>query len=133
MTFDDGPHPSNTPRLLDILKQLNVKATIYVVGTNARRYPAIMRRMIAEGHEIGNHTESHAYLTKISEATIRKELATAHQTIVSATGVAPRTMRPPYGAITSAQKSWKCLRPGSTVTNHRSKKCSATVKILNNC
>lgn len=106
MTFDDGPHPSNTPRLLDILKKRNIKATFYVVGTNARRYPHIMRRMIAEGHEIGNHTDSHAYLTKISSSEIRSELAKAHQAIVSATGVPPRTVRPPYGAITKQQKSW---------------------------
>jgi peptidoglycan/xylan/chitin deacetylase (PgdA/CDA1 family) len=106
MTFDDGPHPSNTPRLLDILKQRNIKATFYVVGTNARRYPEIMRRMIAEGHEIGNHTDNHGYLTKLSASAIRSDLARAHQAIVSATGVPPRTMRPPYGAITSDQKAW---------------------------
>ena len=50
LTFDDGPHPQHTPRLLDILKQRNVKATFYVVATNASRYPEIMRRIVAEGH-----------------------------------------------------------------------------------
>lgn len=106
LTFDDGPHPTNTPRLLDILRARNVKATFYVVGTNAKKYPNIMRRMIAEGHEIGNHTVTHGNLTKMSEAEIRQELAESHRTIQSATGVPPRTMRPPYGAITKAQKSW---------------------------
>ncbi len=106
LTFDDGPHPQNTPRLLDILKQRNVKATFYVVATNAKRYPEIMRRIIAEGHEIGNHTVTHGNLTKMSEAAVKRELTAAHDAIVAATGVAPRTMRPPYGAITSAQKSW---------------------------
>ncbi len=106
MTFDDGPHPTNTPRLLDMLKQRNIKATFYVVGTNARRYPAIMQRMIAEGHEIGNHTVSHGKMTNMSESQIRSDLTTSHQTILSATGVAPKTMRPPYGAITAQQKSW---------------------------
>ena len=106
LTFDDGPHPSNTPRLLDILKERNVKATFYVVATNARAYPEIMRRIIAEGHEIGNHTVTHGNLAKMSAAGVRKELTEAHESIVAATGVAPRTMRPPYGAITSSQKKW---------------------------
>lgn len=106
MTFDDGPHPSNTPRLLDMLRQRNIKATFYVVGTNAQRYPEILRRMVAEGHEIGNHTLNHAYINKLSNDGIRRELTASHQAIVSATGIAPRTMRPPYGAITTAQKQW---------------------------
>ncbi|MEC8691449.1 MAG: polysaccharide deacetylase family protein, partial [Verrucomicrobiota bacterium] len=62
MTFDDGPHPVYTPRLLDILKARNIKATFFVVGTNTRRYPGIIRRMIADGHEVGNHTVNHKYL-----------------------------------------------------------------------
>ncbi|MDF1851601.1 MAG: polysaccharide deacetylase family protein [Verrucomicrobiales bacterium] len=106
LTFDDGPHATNTPRLLDILKSRNVKATFYVVATNTRRYPEIMRRIVAEGHEIGNHTVTHGNLTKMSESEVRKELSASHEAIVAATGVAPRTMRPPYGAITSSQKSW---------------------------
>ncbi len=106
LTFDDGPHPVNTPKLLDILKARNVKATFYVVGTNAKRYPEILRRIIAEGHEIGNHTITHGDLSKMSESQVRKELTDSHQAILSATGVAPRTMRPPYGAISKAQKTW---------------------------
>lgn len=106
MTFDDGPHPTNTPRLLDILKQRNVKATFYVVGDNARRYPHILRRMIAEGHEIGNHTTSHGYLTKMSHDQVRRDLSVAHQAIVSATGVPPRTLRPPYGATNTGLKNF---------------------------
>ncbi|MEM7602891.1 MAG: polysaccharide deacetylase family protein [Verrucomicrobiota bacterium] len=106
LTFDDGPHPTHTPRLLDILKARNVKATFYVVGTNAKRYPEILRRMIAEGHEIGNHTITHGSITKMSPDQIRHELSVSHQTILEATGIPPRTMRPPYGAIRSDQKAW---------------------------
>lgn len=106
LTFDDGPHPKNTPRLLDILKERNVKATFYVVAPNVKRYPEIMRRIIAEGHEIGNHTVTHGNLTKMSEAAVKREFTETHDAIVAATGVAPRTMRPPYGAITTAQKAW---------------------------
>jgi peptidoglycan/xylan/chitin deacetylase (PgdA/CDA1 family) len=99
MTFDDGPHPSNTPKLLDILAARNVKATFYVVGTNAKRYPAILRRMVAEGHEIGNHTVNHASLSRMSNSGIETELQGCHDAVLGATGVAPRTMRPPYGAV----------------------------------
>lgn len=106
LTFDDGPHATNTPRLLDILRSRNVKATFYVVGTNVKRYPHILKRMIAEGHEIGNHTVTHGNLTKMSPDQIRQELRTSHEAITAATGVPPKTMRPPYGAITASQKSW---------------------------
>ncbi|MDF1658993.1 MAG: polysaccharide deacetylase family protein [Verrucomicrobiales bacterium] len=106
LTFDDGPHATNTPRLLDILKQRNVKATFYVVATNVKRYPEIMRRIVAEGHEIGNHTVTHGNLTKMSPDEVRSELSRSRDAIVAATGVTPRTMRPPYGAITADQKDW---------------------------
>ncbi|MEX2577645.1 MAG: polysaccharide deacetylase family protein [Verrucomicrobiales bacterium] len=106
LTFDDGPHPTHTPRLLDMLKERNVKATFYVVGTNAKAYPEIMRRIVGEGHEIGNHTVTHGNLAKMSQSGVRMELSTAHDSIVAVTGLAPRTMRPPYGAITASQKAW---------------------------
>lgn len=106
LTFDDGPHPANTPRLLDMLKERNVKATFYVVATNARRYPEIMRRIVAEGHEIGNHTVTHGNLAKMAPDEVRSELSRAHEAIIATAGVTPRTMRPPYGAITSDQKDW---------------------------
>ena len=112
LTFDDGPHETNTPRLLDILKQRNVKATFYVVGTNVQRYPHIMKRIIAEGHEIGNHTVSHGNLTKMTPDEVRSELRRARDMIISTTGVTPRTMRPPYGAITADQKDWIRLEIG---------------------
>lgn len=106
LTFDDGPHPTNTPRLLDILKERNVKATFYVVGTNVKAHPNIMRRIVAEGHEVANHTVSHGNLAKMSESAVRRELTNARDAIIAVTGVTPRTMRPPYGAITSSQKAW---------------------------
>ena len=106
MTFDDGPHPSHTPRLLDILAERNIKATFYVVGTNAREYPHIIRRMINEGHEIGNHTRTHPDLTRMSDSQVRSELNSCRDAIIEAAGIPPHTMRPPYGAITSRQKSW---------------------------
>ena len=90
MTFDDGPHPVYTPRLLDILKARNIKATFFVVGTNTRRYPGIIRRMIAEGHEVGNHTVNHKYLSRISIEQARAEVAGCERAIIAACGVRPR-------------------------------------------
>ncbi|MGJ8677349.1 MAG: polysaccharide deacetylase family protein [Akkermansiaceae bacterium] len=106
MTFDDGPHPQNTPRLLDMLRERNIKATFYVVGNNVKMYPHIIRRIVAEGHEIGNHTVKHPNLSKMSNAAVRQELNGCRDAIVSACGVKPRTMRPPYGALNSSQRSW---------------------------
>ncbi len=106
LTFDDGPHPVHTPRLLDILKQRDAKATFFVIGGNARRHPDIMRRIVGEGHEVANHTATHPALSKLSDDAVRRELRLCHDAIASTAGVEPRTMRPPYGAITASQKSW---------------------------
>lgn len=104
MTFDDGPHPKNTPRLLDMLRQRNIKATFYVIGKSVNQYPEIVRRIHAEGHELGNHTYNHPNLTKLSNAKVRQELDTTRDAIISAAGVKPRTMRPPYGALRTSQR-----------------------------
>ncbi len=106
ITYDDGPHPKNTPRLLDMLRKRNIKATFYVVGRNVNQYPQIARRIVAEGHEIGSHSWSHANFTKLSNAAIRKELDKTRDAIIAATGVQPRTLRPPYGALRSSQRLW---------------------------
>ena len=106
MTFDDGPHPQNTPKLLDILRERNIKATFYVIGRNVELYPEITRRIVAEGHEIGNHTYTHGNMTKMSDAKVRKELDTTRDAIAGATGVKPRTMRPPYGGLLQSERSW---------------------------
>lgn len=105
MTFDDGPHPRNTPRLLDILRARNIKATFYVIGQNVDRYPGIARRIVAEGHEIGNHTYTHPRLTGLSDSQIQSEMRKTENAIVRAAGVKPRTMRPPYGALYQRQRS----------------------------
>lgn len=106
MTFDDGPHPQNTPRLLDILRARNIKATFYVIGGNVDRYPHIVRRIVAEGHEIGNHTYTHRKLTSLSDSEVKKEMRRTQDAIVRAAGVKPRTMRPPYGALYQRQRNF---------------------------
>lgn len=104
ITFDDGPHPQNTPRLLDILRARNVKATFYVIGRSVDLYPNIVRRTVAEGHEIGNHTHTHRLLSKLGNDDVRQEISRCRDAIVRAAGVQPRTMRPPYGGMLQAQR-----------------------------
>jgi peptidoglycan-N-acetylglucosamine deacetylase len=86
MTFDDGPHPILTPRLLDILKARGIKATFFLIGQNAAAHPDIVRRIAAEGHEIGNHSWSHRQLTKLNPAALRQELERTSSTIAELIG-----------------------------------------------
>lgn len=106
MTFDDGPHATNTPRLLDMLKQRGVKATFFIVGQCAAEYPDIMKRIVAEGHEIANHSWSHPLLTKMGEGGVTDQLQRTHDVIIQTTGVTPKVMRPPYGGFTQNQMAW---------------------------
>jgi peptidoglycan-N-acetylglucosamine deacetylase len=106
MTFDDGPHATNTPRLLEMLKQRGIKATFFCVGQCVAEYPEIARRIVDEGHEIANHSWSHPQLSAMSEASVRDQLEKTHQAIKQATGVAPKVFRPPYGAFTLRQRNW---------------------------
>ncbi len=106
MTFDDGPVVPNTPRLLDMLSARGIKATFFTVGSNGARNPNIMRRIVSDGHELANHTWTHPYLSRLSDAGVRSELQRSHDSIVNLTGTSPRMYRPPYGAITARQKQW---------------------------
>lgn len=106
ITFDDGPHAQHTPRLLDMLRERNIKATFYCVGQNVALYPGIARRIVAEGHEIATHTWDHKLLTKQSDDQVRSQLNRTRDAIFNATGVQPRTLRPPYGAMTQRQREW---------------------------
>jgi peptidoglycan/xylan/chitin deacetylase (PgdA/CDA1 family) len=104
ITFDDGPHPQNTPRLLDILAQRNIKATFYVIGRSVDLHPGVLRRTVAEGHEIGNHSHTHRLLSKLSDGEVRQEMQRCQDAIGRAAGVRPRTMRPPYGGLLQRQR-----------------------------
>ena len=99
MTFDDGPHPKFTPKLLDFLKERGIKATFFVIGKNVTEFPDIAKRIVDEGHEIANHSWTHPQLTKLSPSAFAAEIAQTNEAIEKATGVRPVTMRPPYGAI----------------------------------
>ena len=105
LTFDDGPHPVHTPRLLDILAEHRARATFYVIGALVRRYPEIVQRIVAEGHELGNHTWSHPTLSRLGNARFLGEIDRTQEIIFQTVGHVPVTMRPPYGAITMRQSS----------------------------
>ena len=106
LTFDDGPHFALTPRLLDTLKAKGIHATFFLVGKNAKEYPAIVKRIVAEGHELGNHSWSHPNLAKMSDEAVRSELTQTNDAIAAAVGQRPKLMRPPFGSYTKAQGKW---------------------------
>ncbi len=104
MTFDDGPHPQNTTRLLDMLRARNIKATFYVIGQSVNLYPQVVRRTVEEGHEIANHSHTHRLLSKLSDSEVVADLGRCEAAIVNACGMKPRTMRPPYGGLLQRQR-----------------------------
>jgi peptidoglycan/xylan/chitin deacetylase (PgdA/CDA1 family) len=97
LTFDDGPSAPATGRILDVLREKRVKAVFFVCGSAARRHPELVRRMAAEGHEVGNHTDTHPYLYLMSRADIAGQLDRTQATLESILGRKPRLFRPPYG------------------------------------
>jgi peptidoglycan/xylan/chitin deacetylase (PgdA/CDA1 family) len=104
ITFDDGPHKTNTPQLLDILKQRGIRATFFVVGQNAAEYPDILKRIVAEGHELANHSYTHPVLASMSQSAVHEQLDKTHQAVLKATGVSMKLLRPPYGALSEPQR-----------------------------
>lgn len=99
LTLDDGPS-THTERILDVLAEKNVKAIFFMLGENVEKHRQVARKVVESGHLIGNHSYSHPFFTKISEAQQVSELTKASQIIADATGVGPRYFRPPYGAFT---------------------------------
>ena len=96
LTFDDGPHPIYTPRVLDVLAKHEAKATFFMVGESARKYPAIVKRVAMEGHVIGNHTWNHPFLPHV-----RSRVHRLRQMWDCSRATAPfgqRLFRPPFGA-----------------------------------
>jgi peptidoglycan/xylan/chitin deacetylase (PgdA/CDA1 family) len=97
ITFDDGPNPPITPKLLDLLDRHNARATFFLIGKFVRECPDLVRDTIARGHIVGNHTETHVSLFRLSPMQIRVELRLCHDAISRATGAPPKWFRPPYG------------------------------------
>jgi peptidoglycan-N-acetylglucosamine deacetylase len=148
LTFDDGPDPDRTPAVLDALARLGMRATFFMVGSHARRAPDLVARVVREGHEIGNHTWSHASLPSLSHRQAIDEIERAEEALEPASS---RLFRPPYGhqtlgswlaarrsgyhpvlwnatggdwkgcgAVQVAERMFQTLRPGSIVLLHDS-------------
>ncbi|MDP2181035.1 MAG: polysaccharide deacetylase family protein [Actinomycetota bacterium] len=99
LTFDDGPWKGQTGKILDILKAEEVKATFFMLGSRVRKYPSIARRVAKEGHEIGNHSDTHKLLGRASEQMVRNEIRRAQRTIREVVDVTPKWFRPPAGSV----------------------------------
>ena len=97
LTFDDGPNPSITPRLLDLLDRYNAKATFFLIGRFVRECPDLVKETAARGHSVGNHTETHPNLLWSSPTRVRIELRLCQDAIRNALGSPPKWSRPPYG------------------------------------
>ena len=106
ITFDDGPNPTQTPRLLKMLKDRGIKATFFCLGECVAHSPEIAQQIVREGHEIENHSWSHPQLSKMSEAAVRDQIDRTQNVIRQTTGVTPTMLRPPYGALTVRQRTW---------------------------
>lgn len=147
LTFDDGPHPTLTPQLLDILAAHRARATFYVIGRNAERYPQLLQRMVAEGHEIGNHTWSHPSLFGHGDSALLREIDRTNDAVRAAVGFTPVSLRPPYGNLYPRQarmlydaramttvlwsvdpQDWQ--RPGSSVVADRILRASGSGAVI---
>lgn len=96
ITFDDGPDPVITDKVLNILKDKNAKATFYLVGANAAKYPEIVKRIVKEGHQIGNHSYSHAGLSNLKDQAIKDEIQETQNILKQITGEYPKFIRTPF-------------------------------------
>ncbi len=96
ISFDDGPDPQWTPKILDVLKQYNVKAVFFTIGLEAEKYPGLLKRIYREGHEIGNHTFTHPDISNISAQYARVELNLTERLLAAKLGIKPVLFRPPY-------------------------------------
>lgn len=104
LTFDDGPS-NETPRFVETLGTLGVRATFFFCGLNVERRPEVARDVVSAGHAVGNHTHSHPRLPFCSFSNVRQELLTAQRAITRATGVRPELFRPPYGLRSPALRT----------------------------
>ena len=97
ITFDDGPNSLYTEKLLDGLKERNVKATFFLIGKEVKEYPDIVKRMYEEGHLIGNHTYEHVNLCEVDTKQVKWQVEQTNDLIYEVTGERPVYIRPPYG------------------------------------
>ena len=97
ITFDDGPHPTYTPKMLEALKERGVKATFFLLGEEVEKYPEIVKQIEEEGHLIGNHTYYHVDITRLSQREACREILDTSEKITAITGQPVEYIRPPFG------------------------------------
>ncbi|SEM44863.1 Peptidoglycan/xylan/chitin deacetylase, PgdA/CDA1 family [Syntrophus gentianae] len=116
LTVDDGPDPEMTPRLLDLLGQRGMKATFFVTGRQVLRHPELIRKILAEGHTVGNHSFSHDVLLMLRSSRRLAEEIDRLQEVLSSFGIRPRVFRPPVG-ITNPRLGPVLRRRGMSCVN----------------
>jgi peptidoglycan-N-acetylglucosamine deacetylase len=99
LTFDDGPHPEHTPALLDLLAAHGAKATFFLIGREAERYPGVVERIVREGHALGNHSWSHPQFDQLDLAAQREEIERADRLLTRFDGMPRHDFRPPRGVM----------------------------------
>jgi peptidoglycan-N-acetylglucosamine deacetylase len=114
LTFDDGPHPVHTPRILDILRDERVHATFFILGRNAKEHPNLVRRMVEEGHGLGYHSFTHANPMTTPVSQVIDENRQTDDALREITPTRVRLTRPPFGKLTAAQL-WAMWREKLTV------------------
>jgi peptidoglycan/xylan/chitin deacetylase (PgdA/CDA1 family) len=114
LTFDDGPTPEVTPAILAALRVQHVRATFFMVGQRVQTWPDLVRAVVDDGHEIANHSQTHAHLAALSDDRFRAEVEEASAAIRAITGSNPAWFRPPYGTISEPQRDW-LLRQGYSI------------------
>ena len=102
VTFDDGPHPRLTPRVLDMLADHDVRATFFLIGSAAERHPSLVRRILDEGHEVGNHSWSHPHMAYLGPDEARDEVLRGGESLARLIGHQPRWFRPPRGILSGS-------------------------------
>lgn len=114
LTFDDGPNGVATEQILNVLKERRVPAAFFLIGANAERCPETARRIVAEGHLIGNHTYQHSRFDQITTAAMEKDITAGSRAIETVTGIKPLWFRPPYG-INGAGLTDVCRKQGLAI------------------
>ena len=109
LTFEDGPHPHSTPQLLDLLDELRISASFFVIGELAAQHPDLVLEIARRGHTLGNHTYHHADAWKISTLRAIREIRSCSRLIDGVSGELPVWWRPPYGHVTNRLVDW-CQR-----------------------
>ncbi|MFJ9776379.1 polysaccharide deacetylase family protein [Kitasatospora sp. NPDC101157] len=105
LTFDDGPSPTYTPRILSILNRYGVRATFFEIGENVAAHPSLTAQVARQGHSVQNHSWSHPDLSRLSASSFNSQVNNTDRVIRAQTGRTPKCLRPPYGAVNGTVRS----------------------------